>query len=128
MGTFNMEKVLVLCFNVSCVDPSHLLLHEVPPAQVEVDHDGAGVEPDQDVGGDQAHAVGGGGQLQPGQAHLHRRVASEQLLAKGGGTLLLVDRVTRSWSLDTDTSRSSDTAIATTSFLCLSSNKGVKSN
>ena len=112
-----------------CVAPSYLLLHEVPPAQVEVDHDGAGVEPDQDVGGDQAHAVGGGGQLQPGQAHLHHRVASEQLLARGqGGTLLLVDQVTRSWSLDTDTSRSSDTAIATTSFLCLSSNKGVKSN
>ena len=111
-----------------CVDPSHLLLHQVPPAQVEVDHDGAGVEPDQDVGGDQAHAVGGGGQLQPGQAHLHHRGASEHLLARGGGTLLLVDQVTRSWSLDTDTSRSSDTAIATTSFLCLSSNKGVKSN
>ena len=122
IGTFNMEEVLVLC-----IDSSYLLLHQVPPAQVEVDHDGAGVEPDQDVGGDQAHAVGGGGQLQPGQAHLHR-VSSEQVLARGGGTLLLVDQVTRSWSLDTDTSRSSDTAIATTSFLCLSSNKGVKSN
>ena len=73
-----MEVVLVLC-----VDPSYLLLHQVPPAQVEVDHDGAGVEPDQDVGADQAHAVGGGGQLQPGQAHLHR-VTSEQVLARGG--------------------------------------------
>ena len=51
---------------------------------------------------------------------------SEQLLARGGGggqvvTLLLVDQITRSCSLDRDTSRSSDTAIATTSFLCLSS-------
>ena len=58
-------------------------------------------------------------------------MTSEQLLASQGGevvTLLLVDQITRSCSLDRDTSRSSDTAIATTSFLCLSSNKGGKSD